>query len=151
MAKALEDQRRQPDIAALASEERVAMMIDREAVEHVDMKAPRGLDKALFHIPALRRRLGRLMQRSAASFGLAKPGEFRPEHVSQEVNAICRNVPVRILAEYSLKIGLSMATASAALTRSSLSIIPTNPSPLTKPISTSRNTPERRCSNCARY
>ena len=71
MAKALEDQRRQPDITALAFEERIAMMIDREAterenkrlttrlkfaclrqsavVEDVDMKAPRGLDKALFH------------------------------------------------------------------------------------------------------
>jgi hypothetical protein len=71
MAKALEDQRRQPDIAALAFEERIAMMIDREAIERenkrlatrlkfaclrqsavvedVDMKAPRGLDKALFH------------------------------------------------------------------------------------------------------
>jgi hypothetical protein len=71
MAKALEDQRRQPDIVALAFEERIAMMIDREAVERenkrlttrlkfaclrqsaivedVDMKAPRGLDKALFH------------------------------------------------------------------------------------------------------
>jgi DNA replication protein DnaC len=71
MAKALEDQRRQPDIAALAFEERIAMMIDCEAVERenkrlttrlkfaclrqsavaedVDMKAPRGLDKALFH------------------------------------------------------------------------------------------------------
>jgi len=70
MAKALEDQRRQPDIAALAFEERIAMMIDREAIERenkrlttrlkfaclrqsaviedVDMKAPRGLDKALF-------------------------------------------------------------------------------------------------------
>ena len=70
MAKALEDQRRQPDIAALAFEERIAMMIDREAVERqskrlatrlkfaclrqsavvedVDMKASRGLDKALF-------------------------------------------------------------------------------------------------------
>ncbi len=69
MAKALEDQRRQPDIAALAFEERIAMMIDREAIERenkrlttrlkfaclrqsaviedVDMKAPRGLDKAL--------------------------------------------------------------------------------------------------------
>ena len=33
MAKALEDQRRQPDIAALAFEERIAMMIDREAIE----------------------------------------------------------------------------------------------------------------------
>src|SRR5205085_6117940 len=71
MAKALEEQRRQPDIAALAFEERIAMMIEREAldrenkrlttrlkfaclrqsaiVEDVDMKAPRGLDKALFH------------------------------------------------------------------------------------------------------
>ena len=70
MAKALEEQRRQPDIAALAFEDRIAMMIDREAlerenkrlttrlkfaclrqsaiVEDVDMKAPRGLDKALF-------------------------------------------------------------------------------------------------------
>lgn len=70
MAKALEDQRRQPDIVALAFEERIAMMIDREAIERenkrlttrlkfaclrqsavvedVDMKASRGLDKALF-------------------------------------------------------------------------------------------------------
>jgi hypothetical protein len=70
MAKALEDQRRQPDIAALAFDDRIAMMIDREAIERenkrltarlkfaclrqsaivedVDMKAPRGLDKALF-------------------------------------------------------------------------------------------------------
>jgi DNA replication protein DnaC len=70
MAKALEDQRRQPDIVALAFEERVAMMIDRETIERenkrlitrlkfaclrqsavvedVDMKASRGLDKALF-------------------------------------------------------------------------------------------------------
>jgi DNA replication protein DnaC len=70
MAKALEEQRRQPDIDALAFEERIAMMIDREAidrenkrlttrlkfarlrhsaiVEDVDMKTPRGLDKALF-------------------------------------------------------------------------------------------------------
>jgi DNA replication protein DnaC len=70
MAKAMEDQRRQPDIAALAFEDRIAMMIDREAIERenkrlttrlkfaclrqsaviedIDMKAPRGLDKALF-------------------------------------------------------------------------------------------------------
>ena len=70
MAKALEDQRRQPDVATLPFEERLAMMIDREAidrenkrlerrlkaaslrqsaiVEDIDHKAPRGLDKALF-------------------------------------------------------------------------------------------------------
>jgi HEAT repeat protein len=70
MAKAMEDQRRQPEIAALAFEDRLAMMIDREAIERenkrlttrlkfaclrqsaivedVDTKALRGLDKALF-------------------------------------------------------------------------------------------------------
>ena len=70
MAKALEEQRRQPDIAALAFEERLGLMVDREAIERqnkrlvsrlkfawlrhnavvedLDMKAPRGLDKALF-------------------------------------------------------------------------------------------------------
>ena len=70
MAKALEEQRRLPDVAALAFEERLALLVDREAidrenkrlvsrlkfaglrqnavVEDVDMKAPRGLDKALF-------------------------------------------------------------------------------------------------------
>ena len=70
MAKALEEQRRQPDIAALAFEERLALLVDREAIERenkrlvsrlkfaglrqnavvedIDMKAARGLDKALF-------------------------------------------------------------------------------------------------------
>ena len=70
MAKALEEQRRLPDIAALAFEERLGLMVDREAIERqnkrlvsrlkfaglrqnavvedVDMKAPRGLDKPLF-------------------------------------------------------------------------------------------------------
>jgi len=70
MAKVLEEQRRQPDVAALAFEERLGLMVDREAidrenkrlvsrlkfaglrqnavVEDVDMKALRGLDKALF-------------------------------------------------------------------------------------------------------
>jgi len=70
MAKALEEQRRQPDVAMLAFEERLGLMIDREAIERenkrlasrlkfaclrqsaivedVNMKAPRGLDKALF-------------------------------------------------------------------------------------------------------
>jgi DNA replication protein DnaC len=70
MAKALEEQRRQPDIAALSFEERFALLVDREAterdnkrlltrlryaslrqnavIEDVDMKAPRGLDRSLF-------------------------------------------------------------------------------------------------------
>src|ERR1700684_468817 len=70
MAKALDEQQRQPDIATLAFEERLALLRDRDAaerdhkrlisrlrfaslrqnavVEDIDMKAPRGLDKALF-------------------------------------------------------------------------------------------------------
>jgi DNA replication protein DnaC len=70
MAKALEEQRRQPDVAALAFEERLALLVDREAIERenkrlgsrlkfaglrqtatiedTDMKVARGLDKALF-------------------------------------------------------------------------------------------------------
>jgi DNA replication protein DnaC len=71
MARALEEQRRQPDIAALAFEERLGLMIDREAterdnkrlahrlkfaglrqaavVEDIDLKTARGLDRAVFH------------------------------------------------------------------------------------------------------
>ncbi len=71
MARALEEQRRQPDIAALAFEERLGLMVDREAlerdsrrlanrlkfaglrqnavVEDIDLKATRGLDRTLFH------------------------------------------------------------------------------------------------------
>jgi DNA replication protein DnaC len=70
MAKALEEQRKQPDIAALDFEERLALLVDREAIERqnkrlgsrlkyaslrqdavvedLDTKAARGLDKALF-------------------------------------------------------------------------------------------------------
>ena len=70
MAKALEEQHRQPDIAALPFEERLGLLVDREAIERenkrlvsrlkfaglrqdaaiedLDIKAVRGLDKALF-------------------------------------------------------------------------------------------------------
>ena len=70
MAKALEEQRRLPDTAALSFEERLGLLVDREAIERenkklvsrlkfaglrqnaviedVNMKAARGLDKALF-------------------------------------------------------------------------------------------------------
>jgi DNA replication protein DnaC len=70
MAKALEEQRKQPDIAALGFEERFALLVDREAterdnkrlvtrlryaslrqnavIEDIDMKAPRGFDRSLF-------------------------------------------------------------------------------------------------------
>jgi hypothetical protein len=70
MAKALEEQRRQPDVAALAFEERLGLLVDREsierenkrlvsrlrfaglrqnaAIEDIDTRTPRGLDKALF-------------------------------------------------------------------------------------------------------
>jgi DNA replication protein DnaC len=71
MAKALEEQSRLPDMSALDFEERLALLVDREAterenrrlvtrlqfaglrqtavVEDIDLKTPRGLDKALFH------------------------------------------------------------------------------------------------------
>jgi len=70
MAKAFEDQRRSPDIAALSFEERIGLMVDREAaerdskrlstrlkfaalrqnavVEDVDLRTPRSIDRALF-------------------------------------------------------------------------------------------------------
>src|SRR3712207_6250831 len=70
MAKALDDQRRQPDVSALSFEERLALLLDRETVEREnkrlvarlrfaalrqeavvedgDLRAPRGLDRALF-------------------------------------------------------------------------------------------------------
>jgi DNA replication protein DnaC len=70
MAKAFEDQRRSQDIAALSFEERLGLMVDREAaerdtkrlatrlkfaalrqnavVEDIDLRAPRGIDRALF-------------------------------------------------------------------------------------------------------
>jgi len=70
MAKAFDEQQRQPDIAALAFEERLGLLVDREAteresrrlitrlrfaslrqnavVEDIDTKSPRGLDKVLF-------------------------------------------------------------------------------------------------------
>ena len=101
MAKAMEDQRRQPDIAALAFEERIAMMIDREAIERenkrlttrlkfaclrqsaivedVDMKALRGLDKALFQKLAA----GRL-DRPAP-----KPDRHRIDRCRQELACLC--------------------------------------------------------------
>jgi hypothetical protein len=71
MARSLEEQRKQPDIEALAFEERLGLMIDREAIERenrrlatrlkfaglrqnaivedINFKATRGLDKTLFH------------------------------------------------------------------------------------------------------
>ena len=70
MARALDDQRRHPDIAALSFEERFALLLDRETterenkrlvtrlrfaalrqqavVEDIDLHAARGLDRALF-------------------------------------------------------------------------------------------------------
>jgi DNA replication protein DnaC len=70
MARALEEQRKQPDISVLAFEERIGLMIDREAIERenkrlatrlkfaalrqnavvedINLRATRGLDRALF-------------------------------------------------------------------------------------------------------
>src|ERR1035437_10441705 len=70
MAKALEEQRRSPDLDALSFEERLGLLVDREAaerdtkrlttrlkfaalrqsacVEDVDLRPPRGIDRAVF-------------------------------------------------------------------------------------------------------
>jgi DNA replication protein DnaC len=70
MAKALEEQRRSPDLSALSFEERVGLLVDREAaerdtkrlttrlkfaalrqnacVEDLDLRTPRGIDRAVF-------------------------------------------------------------------------------------------------------
>ena len=70
MAKALEEQRRSPDLNALPFEERIGLLVDREAaerdtkrlttrlkfaalrqsacVEDVDLRTPRGIDRAVF-------------------------------------------------------------------------------------------------------
>ena len=116
MAKALEEQRKQPDIAALSFEERLALMVDREAIERenkrlvsrlkfaslrqsavvedVDMKAPRGLDKALF-AEARRRRLDRTAPELA---------DLRPDRHRQKLACLCarpQGVPRRPLRPLS--------------------------------------------------
>src|SRR5487761_1296698 len=70
MAKAFEEQRRSPDLDALSFEERIGLLVDREAaerdttrlttrlklaalrqnacVEDVDLRTPRGIDRAVF-------------------------------------------------------------------------------------------------------
>src|ERR1700680_303075 len=70
MAKAFEQQRRSPDLDALSFEERIGLLVDREAaerdtkrlttrlkfaalrqsacVEDVDLRTPRGIDRAVF-------------------------------------------------------------------------------------------------------
>lgn len=70
MAKAFEEQRRSPDLEALSFEERIGLLVDREAaerdtkrlttrlkfaalrqsacVEDVDLRTPRGIDRAVF-------------------------------------------------------------------------------------------------------
>lgn len=76
MAKAFDDQRRQPDVAALPFEDRLAIMIDREVVdrqnkilatrlkfaglrhaavtEDIDLTTPRGLEPNPVHQPRRR-------------------------------------------------------------------------------------------------
>ena len=78
MAKALEDQRRQPDIAALAFEERLAMMIDREAIERenkrlttrleVRLPAPVGRRRGRRHQGAARARQGAVPKLAAGDW-----------------------------------------------------------------------------------
>jgi len=101
MAKALDEQQRQPDIATLAFEERLALLVDREAterenkrlisrlrfaslrqnavVEDIDMKAPTRARQAA--VPKTRRRrLDRTAPQSA---------HRRPHRRRQELDCLC--------------------------------------------------------------
>ncbi len=88
MAKALEDQRRQPDIAALAFEERIAMMIDREAIERENKRLTTRLKFACLRQSAViedvdkarRRRLDR---------PASEPDRHRQDRGGQELACLC--------------------------------------------------------------
>ena len=72
MAKAFEDQRRQPDIAALAFEERLGLMVDREAIERENKRLATRLKFAGLRQNG-RRRGHRPDERRAASTGRCSP------------------------------------------------------------------------------
>ena len=55
MAKALEEQRKQPDIATLAFEERLALLVDREATERENKRLTTRLKFASLRQSACRR------------------------------------------------------------------------------------------------
>lgn len=98
MAKAFDDQRRQPDIAALPFEDRLAIMIDREVVERqnksraarlkfaglrhaavvedIDLATPRGFPAHQPH----RRRLDRTQ---------AERADHRPDRSRKELDRLC--------------------------------------------------------------
>jgi len=101
MARALEEQRSQPDVSALTFEERLALLIDRETaernnkrlanrlkfaglrqnavVEDINLKAGRGLDRAP-SANADRRRLDRPQ---------AQPDQHRPNRNRQKFFRLC--------------------------------------------------------------
>ena len=81
MAKALEEQRKQPDIAALGFEERLALMVDREAIERENKRLVSRLKFASLRQSAVvedvlsRMRSARM--RSAAACAFSRSGVFR--------------------------------------------------------------------------
>jgi hypothetical protein len=56
MAKALDEQQRQPDIAAMAFDERLALLVDREATERAARQQAAGHSVAVRKPAAERRR-----------------------------------------------------------------------------------------------
>jgi hypothetical protein len=54
MAKALEEQQRQPDIAALPFEERLGLLVDREAIERENKRLVSRLKFAAIGLPGAR-------------------------------------------------------------------------------------------------
>ena len=70
MAKAFEDQRRSPDIAALSFEERIGLMVDREAAERDTKRS--------VHAPQVRRAAAERRRRGRRP---ANPARHRPRPV----------------------------------------------------------------------
>ena len=103
MATALEDQRRQPDIAALAFEERLALLLDRATmerenkrlvarlrfaalrqeavVEDVDLRAPRGLDIGATTYGSIASILKSGLDRAYREEGAAEPSPIRHANI----------------------------------------------------------------------
>jgi hypothetical protein len=109
MAKAFDDQQRQPDVTALTFEQRLGLMIDREAterenkrlivrlkfaslrqaaiVEDVDLRAPRGIDRAFFASSSMA--IG-----SAASKICSSPGRPASARAGSPARSVTRHAAI---------------------------------------------------------
>ena len=131
MAKSLDEQRQQPDVAALAFEERLALMVDREAIERenrrlvsrlkfaslrqsavvedINTKASRGLDKALF----AKLIAGEWIARRQNLLSVARPA---PARVGLPARSVTRRAVMIARCSIIASHGYSMRSLSLAAT-----------------------------------